>query len=125
MLGSDVIRYVLDILNNYGDPTPINNTFITLIPKRKNPTTPMDFRPISLCNVVMKAVTKSLPNRLKMFLPEVISKEQSVFIRGRLIMDNALIAMECFHWLKHSKNGRKGTMALKLDIIPLMHGVAF
>ncbi|XP_058774618.1 uncharacterized protein LOC131648901 [Vicia villosa] len=29
------------------DPTAINNTFITLIPKKKNPSTPRDFRPIN------------------------------------------------------------------------------
>ncbi|CAI8612525.1 unnamed protein product [Vicia faba] len=63
----------------------------------------------------MKAVTKSIANRLKTFLPGIISEKQSAFIWGRLITDNALIAMECFHWMKHKKNGRKGTMALKLD----------
>ncbi|XP_058774462.1 uncharacterized protein LOC131648749 [Vicia villosa] len=115
-IGNKVILFVLDILNNNGDPAYKNNTFITLIPKKKNPATPMDFRPINLCNVIMKTVTKAIANRLKVFLPEVISEEQSSFIRGRLITDNALIAMECFHWMKHKKKGRKGTMALKLDM---------
>lgn len=40
--------------------------------------------------------------------------EQSVFVKGRLITDNALMAMEYFHWLK--KKGKKGVMALKLDM---------
>lgn len=87
-----------------------------LIPKCKKPSFPKEFRPISLCNVVMTIVTKTVANRIKVVLREVIDEEQSVLVQGRLITDNALIAMECFHWLKKKKKGKKGFMALKLDI---------
>jgi hypothetical protein len=33
-----------------------------------------------------------------------------------MITDNALIAMECFHWLKKKTKGKKGMMAMKLDM---------
>jgi cytochrome c-type biogenesis protein CcmE len=56
----------------------------------------------------MKIVTKVIANKLKATLPDVIDVEQSVFVQGRLITDNALIAMECFHWLKKKKKGKKG-----------------
>ncbi|XP_058762882.1 uncharacterized protein LOC131636268 [Vicia villosa] len=115
-VGNETVHYVMDILNNNRDLTAINNTFITLILKKKQPSTPRDFRPISLCNVIMKAVTKLIANRLKTFLPSTISEEHSAFIQGRLITNNALIAMECFHWMKHKKKGKRGTMALKLDL---------
>jgi hypothetical protein len=116
IVGEDVQNLVLSILNENGDPGDINKTFLVLIPKGKNPSSPKEFRPISLCNVVKKIVTKVIANRLKFTLPDVIDIEQSAFVKGRLITDNALIAMECFHWLKKKRKGKKGVMALKLDM---------
>jgi hypothetical protein len=115
IIAEDVLSYVLGILNNGIPPDDINQTFLALIPKNKQPSIPKDFRPISLCNVIMKIVTKVIANRIKPILPEIIDEEQSTFVHGRLITDNALVAMECFHWLK-KKKGKKGMMALKLDM---------
>jgi hypothetical protein len=116
VVGRDVKNLVLGILNNNKSPEFINSTFIVLIPKGKNPKSPKDYRPISLCNVVIKIVTKALANRIKPILPEVIDVEQSGFVQGRLITDNGLIVMECFHWLKKKRKGKKGLMAVKLDM---------
>lgn len=108
---------VLEVLNNQRDPTEFNSTLLTLIPKVKNPRSPQEFSPISLCNVVMKEATKSIANRMKRILPSVISEEQNAFVSGILITDNALITMECFHWMKNKRKGKKGTMALNLDML--------
>lgn len=59
----------------------------------------------------MKIVTKVIANKLKLTLPDLIDVEQSAFVQGRLINDNALVAMECFHWLKKKTNGKKGMVA--------------
>lgn len=104
------------MLNEEQEFQDMNKTFIVLIPKCKNPSSPKDFRPISLFNMIMKIVTKTIANRLKALLPAVIDEEQSAFVKGRLITDNTLIAMECFHWMKKKKKGKKGVMALKLDM---------
>ncbi|MCH97713.1 hypothetical protein A2U01_0018709 [Trifolium medium] len=75
IVGTEVCKLVLDILNNTTSPELINNTHIVLIPKCKNPNSPKDFRPISLCNVIMKMVTKTIANRLESILPEIIDEE--------------------------------------------------
>lgn len=116
IVGSEVVSLTLGILNEGKSPECINKTFIALIPECKNLSSLNQFRSISLCNVVMKIVTKTIANRLKPILPEIVDEEQSAFVQGRLITDNALISMECFHWMKKKTKGKKGVMTMKLDM---------
>ena len=61
----------------------LNATFLTLIPKCEWVDSPYKFRPISLCNVIYKIITKVIVNRLKPLLPYLISPEQSGFVEVR------------------------------------------
>ena len=96
-------------------PIEINHTFITFIPKVKSPKRISEFRPISLCNVIYKLVSKVLANRLQGLLPDIISENQSAFQVGRLISDNILMAYETIHYMKHQSR-KAGFLALKLDM---------
>ena len=52
-----------------------NLTFLTLIPKDQVKDSPGMFLPISLCNVILKIISKVLANRLKLLLSGLISPE--------------------------------------------------
>ena len=65
IVGDSVVLAVLDFLNNGNMHPEINHTNIVLIPKVQNPERMSDFRPISLCNVIYKIISKVMANRLK------------------------------------------------------------
>eukprot|EP01018_Ginkgo_biloba_P038227 Gb_38057 [translate_table: standard] len=69
----------------------MNATFIALIPKEKNPVSLDKFRPISLCNVCYKIISKLMANILKGILPKLISEEQGGFVQGKQIADNVVL----------------------------------
>ena len=54
--------------------------------------------------------------RLKTILPDIISPTQSAFVPRRMIIDNILVAYECFHKIKNKRTGKEGLCAIKLDM---------
>ena len=116
VVGLDVTKMVLNVLNSNMPLDELNKTNITLVPKIKNPTRMKDFRPISLSNVTYKLISKVLANRVKAVLPQIISENQSAFLLEQLIIDNILVALEVMHYLEHKKEGKESYMAIKLDM---------
>ena len=116
MVRGDVIHDVLCFLNSGSLPNSLNHTFITLIPKTKNPKYVIEFRPISLWNVLYKIFSKVLANRLKRVIPNIILEHQRAFLKGRLITDNILLAFETLHYMKNHNSRNSGFMTLKLDM---------
>lgn len=76
-------------------------TYISLIPKIDNPKSISRFRPISLCNVCYKTITKILANKLKVDLPNLIRNEQFGFLQGRSLAENIFTLQEVVHTLDH------------------------
>lgn len=97
---------MLEFLNGHLDISRVNETFLVLIPKIKIPTKVIEFRPISLYNVIWKLISKTLTRRLQEVLLEIIDVSQSAFIKDRLIMDNAILGIEAFHSMKVGRLGK-------------------
>ncbi len=55
-IGREVVQAVLSSINSGKLLPSINHTFVTLIPKVKNPEQVTEYRPISLCNVIHKLI---------------------------------------------------------------------
>ena len=73
----------------------------------KCPVKVVDFRPIALCNVLYKIISKVLANRLKKILPRIISEFQSAFQINKAISDNILVAFESLHHMKTKQKKKK------------------
>ena len=86
---------MLFAINSRQIPNEWNDTTIVMIPKIDSLELVTQFRPINLCNVLYKIISKMLALRLKNILPDIISPTQSAFEPGRMITDNILIAYEC------------------------------
>ena len=94
----------------------INQTLISLIPKVAKPIKMADVRPLSLCSVLYKIISKCLANRLKTHRDYLISDSQSAFVGGRLIHDNIIVGFEGIHMMSNGRFGNGNKMALKLDM---------
>eukprot|EP00253_Pinus_taeda_P034767 PITA_34767 len=79
----DILQVVEDSRRHKTILKAPNSSFIDLIPKQEMAQTPNRFRPISLCNVIYKIISKVAANRLKPLLPSLVSGEQSGFVEGR------------------------------------------
>lgn len=90
-------------------------TLTVLIPNTDQPSHLKNFRPISLCNMIYKVITKVLVNKLRSFLDELISPLLGSFILGRGTTDNIIIALEALNYM-HKFKGNKGSLAFKVDL---------
>ncbi|WRX16205.1 Reverse transcriptase domain - like 10 [Theobroma cacao] len=114
IIKQDLLEAVLDFFKGTPMPRGTTSTTLVLLPKKPNACQWSDFRPISLCTVLNKIVTKLLANRLSKILPSIISENQSGFVNGRIISDNILLAQEMIG--KINAKSRGGNVVLKLDM---------
>ncbi|XP_071692041.1 uncharacterized protein [Rutidosis leptorrhynchoides] len=112
LIKQEVMAFVTNFHSTGFIPKGCNSSFFTMIPKVENPLYVKDFLPISLIGVQYKILAKLLANRLSLVIENVISREQSAFIKGHQILDGPLIINEVLGWCKRK---RKKAMLLKVD----------
>lgn len=98
-------------------PFDWNFTHICLLPKIDDPILTSDLRPISLCSVLYKIISKIMVSRLKPMMADIVSPTHSAFVEKRLITDNILIAHEVIHALRTNDQMSSGFMAIKSDML--------
>lgn len=96
-MGKQVSETILNLINKGQLQLGLSDALMILLVKNDNPIKAAHFRPISLLNVVFKATIKALVNRLKPFLPNIVSPSQASFVPGRQIIDNVVIVQEVLH----------------------------
>jgi len=115
IVGADATQAMGDFWAGIPLPKSLTISLIILIPKGKSPNNFGDFRPISLCTFASKIISKVMAIRLADLLPNIISGNQSGFVKGRCITDNILLASEMVHDINRKVRG--GNLILKLDMM--------
>lgn len=78
------------LVGQFLDPS-LNRTLLVIISKVIGPERRTQFRPISLCTVLYKVITKTVVNRLRPLMGHLTSLNQASFVR-RSIGDNIMVA---------------------------------
>jgi len=99
---------VLDFFETSVLVDEMNYALVVLIPKVGKPEKITQFRPISLCNVLFKVITKAMVMRLKKVMLKLIGPAQSSFIPRRLSTYNIVVVQEAVHSMRQRKGSRAG-----------------
>jgi hypothetical protein len=75
LVGEDLVQMIEESRKSGSITGSLNSTFLALIPKENKPTTFGDFRPISLCNLCYKLISKFIANWIKPILSSTLSEE--------------------------------------------------
>ncbi|GAU23976.1 hypothetical protein TSUD_327770 [Trifolium subterraneum] len=114
IIKQDVSNAVLEFFCTNWILPNFNSNTVVLIPKVQEADTIGQFRPIAMTNFKFKIISKILADRLALILPNIISKEQRGFIKGRQIKDCICLTSEAINMLHNKAYG--GNLAIKIDI---------
>ncbi|XP_057248280.1 uncharacterized protein LOC130590240 [Beta vulgaris subsp. vulgaris] len=114
-LNDHLVSFLNKCFDEGSVPNSINKSYLCLIPKKEVPSVINDFRPIGLCNTILKLLTKSIAARMRSIMPKLINPLQTSFILDRTIDENIIIIKEVAHLFKRAKKGAN-IMALKIDL---------
>ena len=83
------------------------NGVVTLLPKKdRDPNFVKNYRPISLLTTDYKLIAKTMANRLKVVLDDLIHEDQNGFMKGRNIGCNIRTIIDLIEWKKYTSSPR-------------------
>lgn len=113
--GPAILREVREFFVTSLMPSAIARSNMVLIPKKEEAVSVTEFRPISVCNVLYKLISKILTLRLKPYIGQCISRAQSAFLPGHEISENVILLREVLHSFGLS-NYKNKEFCLKMDL---------
>jgi len=96
-------------------PKGCNASFISLVPKVKDPFMIDQFRPISLVGALYKIITKVMSCRIKDVMPLVIDEVQSAFLKDRGMLESVMMANEVIEEVQRSQRSQRSGVCLKVE----------
>ena len=106
LIKGELMEMINDFYLGNLDLTKLNYGIVTLVPKVVDANNEKQFRPICLLNVSFKIFTKLVMDRLTEVAGKIISPSQTAFIKGRYILDGAVMLHEIIHELQtHKEEG--------------------
>lgn len=86
---------------------------VIYIPKRSNPLTPADYRPLSMLEVLYKIPSRIFSKRLGILLPQIIGPHQHGFMRQKGIQEPSIIMT---HLIQDANHQRTPLQLVSFDI---------
>lgn len=114
IIKKDITNMVRAFFCGYELPRFLTHTNLVLIPKKEEVKDFFDIRPISLSTFANKIISKVLHERLINVLPDLISKNQTGFVKGRNISENVLLAQEIIRDI--NKRNKRHNVVVKLEM---------
>lgn len=93
-LGHEVVAGIQHFFQSSFLPAATNATILSLVPKCPGASAISDFRPIACLNTIYKAISRLFVRRIKPILPSLIVRNQTAFVKDRLLLENTILAGE-------------------------------
>ena len=114
-LGDDIVATVKNFFLTRNLHPYLNKRNIVIIPTGQNSSSINQFRPIAICNVIYKIISKILSNRVLPLLDKLIFLTQNDFVSDRSIHENSVLIQKVIYAMKR-KIVAYGCMDLKIDL---------
>ncbi|XP_026400160.1 uncharacterized protein LOC113296035 [Papaver somniferum] len=122
-IGTELVEAILYCWRNNFIPKGFNSKFLFLLPKIQGAKKAEHFRPIGLANFNFKVIKRIITTRVSTMIDEMVSVQQSAFIKGRNIQEKIVLASELVDELDIKRRG--GNVGLKIDIAQTFDSISW